>query len=98
MQLLRKTSHILSLVTVVAVLLFSSIYVAMEADHDCCGEDCPVCAVIMLCEVAVRSIGSAVLPGFAIVAFFSRHLSFAMGIHSQSFSATPVSLKTKLLN
>ncbi len=39
------------------VVLFSAFYTAAERDHECCGENCPVCAGIRQCENALRSIG-----------------------------------------
>ena len=32
------------------LLLVSAVYVIAEADHECAGEDCPVCACIRQCE------------------------------------------------
>ena len=34
---------------VLAAVLFSAFYIAVEADHDCAGEDCPVCLCIRFC-------------------------------------------------
>ncbi len=56
-----------------AVLLFSAFFLAHEADHDCSGEDCPVCACIRQCENVLRRIGSgaaalhaAILPALLL--------------------------------
>ena len=32
------------------VMLFSAVYIAVEADHDCSGEDCAICHQIGVCE------------------------------------------------
>lgn len=32
------------------IMLFSVLYIALEADHDCCGDDCAVCAQLQVCE------------------------------------------------
>lgn len=37
-------------VLLLAVLLFSILFVVAEADHDCTHEDCPICACIRSCE------------------------------------------------
>ena len=42
------------------LLLFSSFYIAAEADHDCAGEDCAICVCIRLCESTLRVLGSGV--------------------------------------
>ena len=39
------------------IVLFSAFLIAAEADHDCTGEDCPICACIGLCENMLRGIG-----------------------------------------
>ena len=38
------------------VMLFSAAYIALEADHDCCGEDCAVCALLRACEDLLRNL------------------------------------------
>lgn len=55
------------------IVLFSSFFIAAEADHDCCGEDCPICACIYQCENTLHGIGdvpavrsAAVVPVFLI--------------------------------
>ena len=64
----RIAAGIMGLMMFIAVL-FSAFYIAAEADHDCCGEDCPICACIQQCENTLRGIGdgtaeqlSAVIP------------------------------------
>ena len=44
-----------------ATLLFSSAFVADEADHDCSGHDCPTCLVIQNCIANLQLLGSS--PG-----------------------------------
>ncbi len=38
------------------IMLFSAVYIALEADHDCCGEDCLVCAQLRACEELLRNL------------------------------------------
>ena len=42
-----------------AVLLFSSAFVASEADHDCSGHDCPICLELQNCVANFQLLGSA---------------------------------------
>ncbi len=50
------------------IVLFSAFYVAAEADHDCCGEDCPVCESIQLCEATLRrAVSGTTAPRAAVV-------------------------------
>ena len=34
---------------VLATIAFSSVFVTVEADHDCHGQDCPVCLEMQTC-------------------------------------------------
>ncbi|MBO4627409.1 MAG: hypothetical protein J5645_05500 [Lachnospiraceae bacterium] len=67
MRLLRDANQrkMLSAVTVfllAVVVLCSSFFLAVEADHDCCGdEDCPVCSCIELCERILCHFGRGAL-------------------------------------
>lgn len=46
---MRTLAGIVSVLLLIA-LLFSAFYVVAEADHDCSGEDCPICDCIQQCE------------------------------------------------
>ena len=39
------------------VMLFSAVYLAVEADHDCSGEDCAICRQISICENLLKTLG-----------------------------------------
>jgi len=41
---------------VACIMLFSVLFIALEADHDCCGEDCVICAQIQFCEDLLRNL------------------------------------------
>ncbi len=65
---LRIAAGIMGMMLLV-IVLFSTFFIAAEADHDCTGEDCPICACMHQCENALRGIGdgtaaqpSAVIP------------------------------------
>ena len=48
------------LVAVLAVVMLSSaVYLAVEADHDCSGDDCAICRQISICENLLKSLGLA---------------------------------------
>nr|MCR5719967.1 hypothetical protein [Lachnospiraceae bacterium] len=63
----RITAGIMGLMMLV-IVLFSSFYIAAEADHDCCGEDCPICDCIHRCENTLRGIGDGAAVRSAAVA------------------------------
>ncbi len=41
------------------LFIFSGYYVAAESMHECHEEECPVCAVLQVCEAVLNTIGSA---------------------------------------
>ncbi len=80
------------------VVLFSAIFIVLHSDHDCTGEDCPVCACLQLCESILHSTGdgpkftaSGVNPAILITGFVLVS-SFII------ISGTPVSAKVRMNN
>ena len=65
----RIAAGVMGLMMLVLVLL-SALYMAAEADHDCAGEDCPVCERIQACGSILRrlSAGTAAWPAAAVSA------------------------------
>ncbi len=43
-----------------AIVLFSAFYIAAEAEHDCSGEDCPICVCIQQCERTLQQIAAGI--------------------------------------
>ena len=78
------------------VMLSSAVYIAVEADHDCSGEDCAICHQINVCENLLKSIGlagSAVATAAAILYILCRIIPSCTEV-ARTF--TLVSLKVKL--
>ena len=91
----RKAALILT-ISFVFVMLIAHVFVIAEADHDCSGEDCPVCAVIAVISDTLRElsmIGPAILTCSAVV-FFILKSSFVNNTINKISS--PVTLKVKL--
>lgn len=55
---LRLITRLLAAV-LAAVMLSSAVYIAVEANHDCSGEDCAICHQLQVCENLLKSIGLA---------------------------------------
>ena len=80
------------------IMLFSASFIAIEADHDCTGEDCPICACIAQCENTLHKIGdgAAVQAAVIVPVFFMLILAF---LFADNFTQeTPVSRKVRLNN
>ncbi len=67
----RKTKLISCFVCVllITVTLFSHFYLAVEAGHDCVGEDCPICSCMEICEGVLHQVSGASPLFVAIVLF-----------------------------
>ena len=83
-------------VIISAVLIFGVLFIAAEAEHDCMGEDCPVCAVINLFVNALKSL-SRVSVFSALTAFFTFYIILKLHCYLSVFK-TPVTLRNRLIN
>ncbi len=80
----------------VFIFLFSVIFIAVEGDHDCTGEDCPICMEIQACIQTLQTLGTA-LSSFILLATVI-YISVIRTANSYQRSAlhTLVTLKVKL--
>ncbi|MBQ0111334.1 MAG: hypothetical protein KBS41_05375 [Oscillospiraceae bacterium] len=79
----------------IGCLLCAAGAVVFENGHNCCGEDCPICALINLCEGVIKTAGLiALLRLFAC--FISRRISFVKTFSGFCHSFSPVYFKVKL--
>ena len=93
----RASAGLMGLLLLVIVPL-SAFYIAAEADHDCCGEDCQICACIAQCEYTLHGFygGLAVLTVAVIPLILAM---FVAASHSAAaFTDTLVSKKVRLNN
>ena len=95
--ILRIAAGFVGLMLLVIVLL-STLFIAAEADHDCPGEDCPVCICIQMCKNTLRSFSNwtAALFVFVITAVFVMLTSDTLV--SAAFLDALVSKKVRLNN
>ncbi len=54
----RKKSAVFICIIFLFVTFASLFYIAGEENHDCTGEDCPVCACVHQAEQTLRNIGT----------------------------------------
>ena len=75
--------------------IFSSFFVYAEAHHECDGDDCPVCSILLV----AKTVGKFVFVLFVLLAALWA-LSFFVRFTVRTFSFpaqhTPIYLKTKL--
>ena len=94
----KRMSAGIMLVMVLVFMLFSTFYIVAEADHDCAGEDCPVCACLQQCENTLSQIGfGAATAVFSWMPLVSILLLLCFSACNPS-QGTLVSLKIRLNN
>ena len=93
----RRLSAVILTALVFAVVMTSLFVVAHGADHDCTGDNCPVCALISVCRNTLKTLAdaAAVLAVLACVCAFSRAGCFC---RAAAENKTPIQLKVKLLD
>lgn len=95
----KRLAALLLCVGLVLVLSASAFLLIHEADHDCSGEDCPVCRLIAINIRLLRTLGLAVLALLSL--FFLRagqSVSRCPERSVRSFSGTLVTWKIRLDN
>ena len=96
---MTKKKRIISLVVAVAVffvMLYSALYIAAEANHDCVGENCPICYQISVCENTLKNLSFAVCAVAFAAAFTYTPRRSITACADVTPSYTLVSLKVKL--
>lgn len=83
---------------VLVVMLSSSLFIIEHADHDCIGEDCPICEQIYLCTQTLKTLSLAVIAAAVFYAFSALLSTTIRQVETACVPHTPVSLKVKLSN
>ena len=84
-------------ILMLALVLFSAFYIAVETDHNCSGENCLVCVYIQQCENILRQVGhSTAQVSIASPVIFLLLLALC-SLYSFP-QETPVSKKVRLNN
>ena len=96
---MTKKKRIISLIVAVAVIfvmLYSALFIVSHAEHDCVGENCPICYQISVCENTLKNLSLAVCA-VAFAAAFTYTLCRSISACADvTPSYTLVSLKVKL--
>ena len=92
----RKVSIWLA-IALLSTLCLSVFFVHADVDHDCAGEDCPICALIQIARGNFQNLDSAASTTAQIERTSLTPISFSPLVSFIIFS-TPVSEKIKLNN
>ena len=93
----RVAAGVMSL-TLLLVIVLSALFLVAEADHDCAGEDCPICAVMQVCVHVLRRFGGAATILLAVAAAAILFLFAAVSGAAVFAQETPVSRRIRLNN
>ena len=93
----RIMAGIMSLLMLM-IVLFSAFFIAAETHHDCCGEDCQICACIQQCEKTLCGIGDGAVTQAAFIAPVILSLLAAVFSLTTVVQGTLVSRKVRLNN
>lgn len=80
----------------VVVMLFSSLFIIEHADHDCVGENCPICEQLYSCAQNLKNLSVALLVAASIAALAFSLCNGVRRLASVYVPCTPVFLKVKL--
>ena len=80
------------------VMLSSAVYLAVEADHDCSGDDCAICHQISVCENLLKTLGLAGTAAAITAAFTYTVCRAILPCAEMNGTLTLVALKVKLSN
>ena len=93
----KRLGALLLCIGMILVLSVSTAFIAHEADHDCCGEDCPICRTIAINISLLRTLGLAVLAAAGLFFLFSvRPVRRREERSARFFPGTLVSWKIRL--
>lgn len=66
----QRISAFIACFAVIVTALFSALFIAKEAGHDCTGEDCPVCTYIHQAEQTLKRLGTGGTEKTAVSPYF----------------------------
>ena len=92
----RSPTAIALLMAILVVMLFSSCYIVLEADHDCCGACCPVCAVMQQCAANLEQLGAGQVIIIALAAVCCLFCHAIKYVCSAVSVETPITRKVRL--
>ena len=80
------------------VMLSSAVYLAVEANHDCSGDDCAICRQISICENLLKTLGLAGAAAAISAALPYTVCRAILPCTEMNGTLTLVALKVKLSN
>ena len=92
----RMLAAAMACLLLLAFVLLSSCFLAMESGHDCHDEDCPICFCITHCENVLRQMGALVLFACVVAILFFTSIHRLISNFFSLREDTPVALRVRL--
>lgn len=92
----RKAILVLAGALFLSVVLSSLFFIAHQENHDCIGEDCPVCASIRLAVQVVKQAIAKMMTVFSIIATLTLPILYMSFATDEAASPTPVGDKVRI--
>ena len=92
----RKRALAVLAAVLALVMLFSVLYIAVEADHDCHGDDCAICAQISVCMDLLQHLALALLMIAVAAVLRLSALQIRKAVSFACHRVSLISLKVKL--
>lgn len=91
----RAMAILLSTLLFLSVLV-STLFIVKELDHECVGENCPICYQISMCVDILKTITGAAIIASLVSTPFLKNISKKIFVKINLIYNTPVLLKVKL--
>ena len=95
---LRRSAAFLLAAGTLAAVICSLLFLVREIDHDCTGEDCPVCAVMQLCEGGLRTLSASGAGHMSAAGYFCAFPVLLLILFFFVHRPTLISYKVRLNN
>ena len=93
---LIKIPALIMAIAMLSAVLLAGFFIAIEAEHDCEGEDCPICECLEQCHAILNQTGSAPVTCKGIVFSVALLITFCVHITRVFRRETPVTIKVRL--
>ena len=67
----KRQLALLTAIAVAIVILFSITFIALELDHDCVGDNCPICQQLSICNNTLHLLSAAIILAALVLAILA---------------------------
>jgi len=98
MKDMRKVISILAALLIVATMFFSALFISSNINHDCTGENCPICEQMQVADNVLTKLSLAIISTVIVLYLCVQAQDVVADISNVITYLSPVRLKVKMLN